>query len=291
MVHSLGFKDSATTSTFWQVQATIIAQLCSLHNLQLVIAIIIHDHDGRYIKSFTHTLKAAGWCISTFDNVSFMSIGDLVAGSCNLLFGVHSLCTTQVKPFELKPSPPLPPLPLGAFLWEPFNRPEHSVSLACDDDNFCRQDVEFTATMLLGDIPLPPGVTIKYFLCGHGSDESSLCGAAVVSVGGMCPPLDAGTNQNMFQHLFDIEFHFRGHTHVCRILPFEFAWCFGFVDNLTYCLSHPSCKFALDAVVPGHTLAWILEQIMPIWFSCGIRTARFFCPINGLPPWLPSNLL
>jgi hypothetical protein len=236
-------------------------------------------------------LKAAGWCISTFNNVSFTSIGDLVAGSCNLLFGVHSLCTARVKLCELKPSPPFPPRPLGAFLWEPFIIPEHSVSLACDVDNFCRQDVRFTATTPSGDIPLPPGITIKYFLHGHSSDKSSLCGAAVVSVNGMCPPFDADTNQNMFQHLFGIEFHFRGHTHVRGILPFKFAWCFGFVDNLTYCLSHPSCKFALNAAVPGHTLAWILEQIHAYLVFVRDSNCKIFCPINGLPPRLSSNLL
>jgi hypothetical protein len=30
LIHSLRFKDSNTTSTFWQIQATIIAQLCSI---------------------------------------------------------------------------------------------------------------------------------------------------------------------------------------------------------------------------------------------------------------------
>ena len=102
------------------------------------------------------------------------------------------------------------------------------------------------------DIPIPWGITIKYFLHRHGSDESSFCGAAVVSVDSMYPPFDASANQNMFQHLFGIEFHFGDHTHVCGISPFEFA---------SYCLSRPSCKFALDSAVPNHTLAWIFEQI------------------------------
>jgi hypothetical protein len=142
-----------------------------------------------------------------------------------------------------------------------FNKPEHSVSFAHDENDFCHQDVWFTATEPSGKTPLPQGVTVKYILHRHGSDESVLCGAAVISVDGMCPPFDAGTNQNMFQHLFGIKFHFKNHTHVRGILPFEFAQCFGFVDNLTYQLSHPSCKFALDAAIPGHTLAWIFEKV------------------------------
>ncbi len=65
----------------------------------------------------------------------------------------------------------------------------------------------------------------------------------------------------MFQHLFGIKFHFGDHTHVRGISPFKFAQCFGYIDNLTYRLSHPSCKFALNLVVPYHTSAWIFEQI------------------------------
>jgi len=64
LIHSLHFKDSDTTSTFWQVQSTIIAQLCSLCNLQLVVEIIIPDHDGCCVKICACTLKVAGWCIS-----------------------------------------------------------------------------------------------------------------------------------------------------------------------------------------------------------------------------------
>jgi hypothetical protein len=44
------------------------------------------------------------------------------------------------------------------------------------------------------------------------------------------------------------------------ISPFKFAWCFGFHDNLTYCLSHPLCKFALDAAIPSMTTVWIFDQ-------------------------------
>jgi hypothetical protein len=58
-------------STFWQIQSIIVAQLQSLSNLQMVVAIIIPDHDGRCVKTFTQHLKSARWYISKFDNKFF----------------------------------------------------------------------------------------------------------------------------------------------------------------------------------------------------------------------------
>jgi hypothetical protein len=58
-----------------------------------VVAVIISDHDGRCVHLFKRTLKAAGWCISTHDDVLFADVGDSVASSCSLLFGIHSSCT------------------------------------------------------------------------------------------------------------------------------------------------------------------------------------------------------
>ena len=84
------------------------------------------------------------------------------------------------------------------------SRPKHSVWLACDNADFCRQDVWFSTTLPLDNIPLPQGVQVKYYIHGHGSDESSLCGAAVLSVDGLCP---AGTtNQNMFSTYLALNF-------------------------------------------------------------------------------------
>ncbi len=261
LIHSLPFRDSKTTSKFWQIQATIIAQLRSLWNLQVVVAVIIPDHDGTCLCSFQCTLKNVGWLLSAHDGVSFHSINDSVADTCDLLLGVHSSCMPTVNPIELKPPLPVHPRPMGHYLWEPFNRPEHSVCLARNNKDFCRQDVRFTATNPPDGTPIPPGVIVKYYIHGHGLDESDLCGAAVISVDGMCAPFDANANQNMFQHLFGIEFHFENHTHIRGISPFKFARCFGFTDTLTYRLSHPSCKFALDSAVPQQTLAWIFNQV------------------------------
>jgi hypothetical protein len=259
LIHSLRFWDSETTSTFWQLQSAIVAQLWTLQNLQMIVAVIIPNHNGRCVKSFHRQLKSTGWCISQFDDVFFPNLRDTIAGRCNILIGIHSSCAPHVEPLELKPPPPVSPHPLGTFLWEPFNRLEHPVSLMRNDDDFCRQDIKFHVTDPPTEIRFEPGVTVRYFLHCFGTDKSTLCGSFVVSSDGLCHPFDVGANQNLFQHLFEIEFHFKNHTYVRGLSPFKFAQCFGFHDNLTYCLSHPLCKFALDAAVPSMTSAWVFD--------------------------------
>jgi hypothetical protein len=83
----------------------------------------------------------------------------------------------------------------------------------------------------------------------------------VVSTKGLCPPIDACPNTNLFQHLFGIEFAFEDHLRVWGIFPFKFACCFGFTDDLTYRLLHPKNKFCLDGTIPSRTSSWLFEQI------------------------------
>jgi hypothetical protein len=88
----------------------------------------------------------------------------------------------------------------------------------------------------------------------------------------------------MFQHLVGIEFHFNNHTRVRGLSPFKFAWCFGFVDNLTYRPSHPACKFALDAAIPSHTSAWIFDQVHAYLIYLGDLNSKIFSPNQWTAP-------
>ena len=118
LIHSLRFKDSDTTSTFWQLQGTIVSQLRSLRDLQMVVAIILPDHDNPCVKSFIKTLTSAGWVMSKHD-VSFPAQGDCVAGTCMCIVGVHSSCASVVKPILLKAAPPTPRDPLAYLYGNP----------------------------------------------------------------------------------------------------------------------------------------------------------------------------
>jgi hypothetical protein len=88
----------------------------------------------------------------------------------------------------------------------------------------------------------------------------------------------------MFQHYFGIVFHYEGHTRVRGISPYEFARCFGFVDDLTYRLSHSLCKFALDAAIPSNTSAWIFDQVHAALIYLRNASSKIFSPDQRAAP-------
>ncbi len=149
---------------------------------------------------------------------------------------------------------------IGAFVWEPFNRIEHSLSPGRDEE-------EFDSKKMITTIPKPiagqqsRGVTVKYHLHRADSDATILAGSSVLSSGGLCPPFESCPNRNLFQQFFRIEFIHDDHTHVCAISTYEFARCFGLVESIQYRLSHERHKFGLDVSMPGRTSAWLFEKI------------------------------
>jgi hypothetical protein len=140
LIQSPSFQTSSTTSKFWQLQATIIAQLCPIPSLSIVVAIVHPDHDSRSVKSFQSTLKSSGWIIAS-TNIFYLDLGDNVAGSCRVITAVHSSSESTVNPLLVKQPSPVPPRPLGEFLWEPFNWPKHAISMTRDDSDFGKQEI------------------------------------------------------------------------------------------------------------------------------------------------------
>jgi hypothetical protein len=110
-----------------------------VQNQSIIIAMVHLDNDGQSIKIFASNLKSNGWIVSSSD-VSYPDLGDSIAGSCQLILGIHSSCAANVEPLLLKQPPAIPSCSLAGFIWEPFNRPEHSISLAHDDPGFATQD-------------------------------------------------------------------------------------------------------------------------------------------------------
>jgi hypothetical protein len=130
-------------------------------------------------------------------DTSFPAHGDTISGSCLIIIVIHSLFASTVKPLHLKSLPPSAPHPLGLSIWEPFDRPEHSVLLAKGDDDVMCQDVQFTATLPKPLFIIPPSVLVKYFLHGRNSKECIQAGAAVVLSDGLCPPFVANPKKSI----------------------------------------------------------------------------------------------
>ena len=88
---------------------------------------------------FIRGLKGAHWIVPSRE-VSYPEIGDSVADSCSVITAVHSSCSSSVKPIILKTPPRTSPRPIGSYIWEPFNRPEHSLCYGRNDENFYKDE-------------------------------------------------------------------------------------------------------------------------------------------------------
>ena len=80
LINSYQFQNSEVTNKFWKLQLSIISQLHQVRSLSVIVAIVIHNHDGHCIQMFIRGLKAAHWKVSTRE-VLFPEIGDSVADS------------------------------------------------------------------------------------------------------------------------------------------------------------------------------------------------------------------
>jgi len=262
LINSYHFQTSEVTSSFWKLQLSIIAQLRLIWSLSVVVAIVIPDHDGRAVKSFTKGLEAAHWKVS-LRAISYLDIGDSISDSCSVITAVHSSCASNVDPLVLKLPPSVAPRPLGSFIWMPFDRPEHAPGNGKDDDDFNKDDTcKMTASIpKCADPSMSPQVMVKYYLHRHGQDDSILAGSSVLSRESVCPPFESCPNQNLFQQFFGIEFHYNDHTYVRAISTYKFTRCFRLVDNIQYRMSHERYKFGLDASMPGRTSSWLFDQV------------------------------
>ncbi len=122
LINSYCLRTSAVTLSFWKLQLLIVAQLCLIWSLSIVVAIVIHDHEGRAVKSFVKGLGAAHWKVSS-QAVLYLEIGDSIANSCMVITAVHSSCASNIDSLVLKSPPAMTPLSISLYVCEPFDRP------------------------------------------------------------------------------------------------------------------------------------------------------------------------
>ncbi len=263
LINSYCFQTSEVTSLFWKLQLSIVAQLCLIRLLSIVAAIVIPNHDGQAVKSFTKGLAAAHWKV-TSRAISYLDIGNSIADSCLIITAVHSSCASSIEPLVLKSPPTIAPPLISSFLWTPFDQSEHALGYGMDNVDFNKD----TESKMTASTPKPTepsaslGVRIKYYLHRNGHDASILEGSAVLLRDSVCPPFESSCpNQNLFQQFFGIEFQHKSHTYVQAISTYKFACCFNLVENIQYRMSHERYEFGLDAAMPGRTSAWLFEHV------------------------------
>ncbi len=160
LIHSHRYQMNEPATTFWNIQAAIVTQLRLIWQLNLFVAFIHLGHDSHSVSKFVNQFSSSGWVLSR-TTCSFPNFGDLVIRRANLVVGVHDSTQSRTEPisFWIPTSPT--PLLLAAYIWEPFNKPEYSVSFAKDDDSFATNaNHGITATVPTSSVlaSLPDGV-------------------------------------------------------------------------------------------------------------------------------------
>ncbi len=130
VIHSHRYQNSKPATAFWSLQGSIVAQLRIICRLNLIVAFVHPDHDGRSVAKFMKTLTSLGWVISS-TKISFPDLGDSIVGTTTVLIGVHDSTQSKVDAVSLRIPPSPRPLPLAAFVWEPFNCKEYTRN--CDE--------------------------------------------------------------------------------------------------------------------------------------------------------------
>ena len=287
LLHSPRFLNIEATRAFWKMQASVITQLRLTRSLAVFVAFVHPDNDTACVDAFKSALRRASWKITT-TMVSFPTIGDSIASSSTVIFGVHTAAAPSVKPIKPIVPPSREPSPLARFIWQPFNTREMAVS-------FAHSDKLFESTIMgppLRCTPSPPSEsrTTPHFasceyLLHRGSDNHSIsAGAQVFSTDHLCPPFAAGSVGNLFRHYFGIEYCCDDHVLIRPISPFEFVSCFRLNDTLTYRLSHSTFEHYLDAGIPARTSLWIFDCVLDHLFEIRDSNCEVFDPSHHAAP-------
>jgi len=201
VIHSHRYQNSKPATAFWSLQGSIVAQLHIIRRLNLIVVFVHPDHDGRLVAKFMKTLTSSGWVISS-TKISFPDLGDSIVGTTTVLIGVHDSTESKVNAVSLCTPPSPSPLPLAAFVWEPFNCKEYSVSFGKDDESFSSEGNNgVRATVPSSSVAscIPSGVKVLYFLHRRDDDMDCIAGASVLSQESLCLPYDCSPNTNLFR--------------------------------------------------------------------------------------------
>ena len=182
LIHSHRYTSSKPTSRFWELQASIVTQLCLIRSLSIVVTFVHSDHDGHVVlNGFVAKLRTDGWLLSDTP-ISYSSFGDSIAGLFHLFIGIHSNTEAKCTPIVIRTPPTCASWCIGRFLWAPFNQPEHTILYSRNNPSFNKHAVNNSG--------LPPlcisdptdgqrassavGVEVKYFVHLPASQDQQI---------------------------------------------------------------------------------------------------------------------
>jgi hypothetical protein len=182
----------------------------------MFVAFVHPDHNSRSISKFVTQLSSSGWVISS-TKCAFPDYGDSVIGTRTIVVGVHTNTQSRVNALLFRTAPTPRPLPLAAFVWQPFNKKEYGLSFAREDTLFnvaLMPPVHALLPSASVSSSLPSGLQPLYYLHLQETDTTILNGAAVISQDSLCPPFNGSSTTNLFKCHFGIKFHDNDHTYV-----------------------------------------------------------------------------
>ena len=100
LIHSHCYQTNEPATVFWGVQASIAIQLKLIWKLNLFIAFVHPDHNGRSIFKFVKQLASSGWVLS-HTTCLFPDFGDSVIGKALIIVGVHD--STKARTERIPP--------------------------------------------------------------------------------------------------------------------------------------------------------------------------------------------
>jgi hypothetical protein len=265
------------------LQTSIVTQLHAIRSLSFFVAFVHPDHNSHSVLHFVDNLSQTG-LVTSSTRMEFTNYCDTIVGHTTIIVGIHNSTKSSVEEFQFKTPPSKLPSCLNYFLWQNLNKVEYRISYGHEDDDFGKKPCTgFTSSLLSNtiSISIPDGIKPLYFLHAVGSDTSILAGAMVVSWDSLCPPFTSVPNCNIFQSHFGVKFLVNDKQYMCQFSPFEYTFCYGFMDSLRYIFCTGIIGMPLmPASQPCHHYGSLIHSMIAFAKSLA-QTLRSSNPINS----------
>ena len=259
-IHSHRFLNRETEKKFWTVQAAIVRALRQKRGLVTLWAFVHPSCDLVLAAGFRRAIQRTGWVVSVTD-IYYPDMGDAVADSGMFFLGIHKGASENKSPINVTFPPASQPKSLASFVYAPFNKREHAVSLSPHHPDFASSGCVSSPPVATATPTRQHRAKCTCTLHRNGDDKMVSAGAGVYDISGLCPPF-CSSNSNAFASTFGIEFEDDDATFIRPVSAYEVACCFQLSNDLTHVISHPENFCLLDCGVPSITSRVLFDAIL-----------------------------